>query len=109
VSAAYVVAGCPHTNCKVIMASPRRLIKGATFYTGEILSRALGRNINKGETSAWGRRHPHNGGEIIMPLFFRQGRILPGETYFSDTGSRKLRPLFALTLAFLSVQTADVA
>jgi len=26
------------------------------------------------------------GGEIIMPLFFRRGRILPGETYFCDTG-----------------------
>jgi len=22
-----------------------------------------------------------------MPLFFRRGRILPGETYFCDTGS----------------------
>jgi len=34
--------------CKVITASRRRLIKGATFYTGEMLSRALGRNVNKG-------------------------------------------------------------
>jgi len=34
-------------NCEVILASRRRLIKGETFYTGEMLSRALGRNLNK--------------------------------------------------------------
>ena len=52
-------------NCEVILASRRRLIKGATFYTGEMLSCALGRNLNKGETSSWSRRHPHNA--IIFP------------------------------------------
>ena len=74
---------------KVITASRRRLIKGATFYMGEMLSRALGRNLNKGETSSWGRRHPHSGGRDYNVIIFHTGADSSGERHISVTPARR--------------------
>jgi len=72
-------------NCEVILASRRRLIKGATFCTGEMLSRALGMNLNKGETSSWGRRHPHSRGRDYNAIIFPPGADSSGGRHISVT------------------------
>ena len=66
-------------------ASRRRLIKGATFCTGEMLSRALGMNLNKGETSSWGRRHPHSRGRDYNAIIFPPGADSSGGRHISVT------------------------
>ena len=65
-------------NCKVITASRRSLIKGATFYTGRCYHAHKGGILISGETSSWGRRHPHSGGGDYNAIIFPPGADFSG-------------------------------